>query len=327
MVCAARKVGFVDAPGERKSHDSPIPPVGGLALFPVFILFAVIFTEPTQKDFVYYAGLAMLVAVGAFDDYKPIAAWIKFFVQIAVASLVVVVGGAKVHYLGDLFGLGEIGLGPFAIPFSITATVLLINSINLLDGLDGLSGGVCLVILLALSYGIGFTDPSITLLIACLLGFLTFNARIWPRRKAAVFIGDAGSLALGLTIAWFGISYAGYKDAAMHPMVLAWILAFPIYDTCGQFGRRMKEGRHPFSPDHNHFHHQLIKSGFSVFMSVAIIWLIVLGSSLFGILTFGLSVPLPIITIVWIAGILAHIYMCFEPSRYETVFKLVRRPR
>src|SRR5690606_15367016 len=96
-----------------------------------------------------------------------------------------------------------------------------------------------------------------------LAGFLVYNLRTPLRKQAAVFMGDAGSMALGLVVAWFAMSLAQEPHVVFAPISVAWILALPIIDICAQFNRRVREGRHPFSPDRGHFHHHFRHAGIS----------------------------------------------------------------
>ena len=265
----ALRYDFVDAPGGRKHHEDPVPPIGGLVVFPVFMLLSVLAGADLQSYWPLYLGLAILLFTGAVDDLEQVNAWAKFFVQIAVAALVVIAGQARLYSLGDLFGFGNLELGWMSIPFSMAAVVLLINAINLMDGLDGLAAGKGFIVLgwLVLACflaGEGAASAVILPLLGALAGFLFYNMRHPLRDRACVFLGDAGSLGLGLTLAWFCIGLAQEPDPILVPISVAWILALPIMDACGQFFRRVREGRHPFSPDRGHFHHHFIHAGMKV---------------------------------------------------------------
>ncbi len=142
---AARQSGFVDVPQGRKQHHKPVPPIGGLVIFPVFIAVSLWSGADLNYFWPLYVGLGVLVFTGALDERLQIKASIKLVIQIAVALLVVLYGQAHIYQLGNLFGLGDIGLSVLSIPVSVLAVVLLINAMNLLDGLDGLAGGFAAV--------------------------------------------------------------------------------------------------------------------------------------------------------------------------------------
>ena len=197
------RAGFVDAPGGRKVHDHAVPPIGGLVVFPVFVLIFVFSGFAGGTHWPLIEALALLMAVGAADDYKPIQPWIKFGAQIVAACVVVIPGGAQIGTLGDLFGFGGIWLDIFSIPFSIVAMVLFINGMNLIDGVDGLAGGIGLLAFLWFIAACVAREnivllPGLMIVAGGMAGFLLHNMRTPLRKRASLFLGDAGSLFLGL---------------------------------------------------------------------------------------------------------------------------------
>lgn len=321
----ALKIGLVDEPGGRKQHDDAVPPIGGLVIFPVFMV-AVLLMQGELAVYGYlFIALIMILMTGAIDDFVPLHAWLKFAVQISAAALVVIMGGARVTSLGDLFGFGEIYLGWMSIPFSIAAVALLVNSINLMDGLDGLAAGKSFVVLgwLVLACFIGQEPAAAVMmmpLLGALAGFLFYNMRHPLRDKACVFLGDAGSMGLGLVLAWFCIALTQHSEPVLMPISIAWIVALPVIDACGQFYRRVREGRHPFSPDRGHFHHHFIHAGVPVGRSTFMILL--LGFVLGGIGYFGIlaGVPQLIMTAGWIALLFTHMAVSVRSEYYVKLF-------
>lgn len=322
-VCrAAVRTRFVDRPGGRKGHRGAVPPVGGLVVVPVFLLGAGWLSAGHVPGFyAFAAAMVMTLVVGALDDARGLPARIKFFMQFAAASVMVVGGHAAIASLGDLFGFGPFGLGPASIPFSIVAAVLLMNAVNLMDGLDGLAGGIAFTALFwfavscALTGGGAVYLPALLVLMAALAGFLFYNMRHPLRARASVFLGDAGSLSLGLALAWFSMKLADINVAAAEPISIAWILALPIMDTCGQFARRVREGRHPFDADQHHFHHHFIAVGVPVNRAVAAILGIAFVSGGIGVAGIYAGLPVWGLTCAWTALLLAHIYMSLRPVR------------
>ncbi|MCB9983533.1 MAG: undecaprenyl/decaprenyl-phosphate alpha-N-acetylglucosaminyl 1-phosphate transferase [Rhodospirillales bacterium] len=323
----AKRAGLVDAPGGRKDHVGEVPLVGGLVIVPVFMALSLLMGAEFSSVWPLYAGLVLLLIMGALDDRFHMRAGIKFGVQGLAALLAVLPGGAVIHQLGNLFGLGDFGLGFMAIPFSLACVMLVINAINLMDGLDGLAGGASFVILACFALaGWSVHTPQILILLGALAGFLIYNMRSPFRRKAAVFLGDAGSLCLGLMIAWFAIKLSGPEIRVIEPMGVAWVLALPIWDECAQFYRRVREGRHPFSPDRGHFHHHFIQAGFTPGQSVSIILGIMALTGFLGIAGISMGMPLPMLTVVWIIGILTHMAVSKELERYPAlIIKLFPR--
>ena len=335
----AVRCGFVDEPGGRKKHEGAVPPIGGLVVFPVFmlmLLFLGVSTQPATLWF--FAALSLLLVTGALDDRFHVPPRIKFIMQWLAAFIIVVPGQIYVVDLGNLLGFGDIAFGKWsAYIFAIVATVLLINAINLMDGLDGLAGGFGAIffVLMALCYALSTIYAASIVCLAfagAIGGFLVFNMRHRWRRKASVFLGDSGSLALGLSLAYFSIESAqwglgGQIDMGHRvttPVTIAWILALPIYDTCGQFARRVREGRHPFDPDDNHFHHHFIHAGFSVGQATAIILMLVTCGGLIGIGGVLVGVPDYVLGWLWTVLLFAHIYMSMRPDRFQLLLSRLR---
>jgi len=157
-------------------------------------------------------------------------------------------------------------LGWMAVPFTLLCVVGLINAVNMLDGADGLAGGVMLSVLFWLCViGVSAAEYEAMLLpalLACaLIGFLAFN---FPFREegASVFMGDSGSTMLGFGVAWFAIELAFEQGTGVPPVVIAWILALPIFDTISLMLRRVLKGQSPMSPDREHLHHIFQRAGF-----------------------------------------------------------------
>lgn len=322
----ALRAGFVDAPGGRKRHDTPVPPIGGLVIFGV-ILIGKLWHGTWSQDWALITGLLALLAIGAWDDRADVHAWVKFGVQIAVSLLVVLYGDCRIDNLGNMFGLGDLQLGFMAVPFSVAAVALLINAINLMDGLDGLAGGqsfLILALLAAASFISGVVPVALLPYLGGLAGFLVYNMRSPLRARASVFLGDAGTLALGLTLAWYAIGFANDPAIELEAISVAWFLAVPIMDECAQFYRRVREGRHPFSPDRGHFHHHFIDAGFTGGRATGVILLIsfVLGAGAYGLLALG--VPQVVLTLAWIGAILTHMQLSVTGRVYKNAFTRIK---
>lgn len=325
----AHRLDFLDRPGGRKKHDDEIPPVGGLVIFPVFMLLA-FGAGDVPPSFAACAGaIGLLLVVGGLDDRFALPARIKFVTQFVAAFIIVLVGGVRVQGMGDIFGFGPLWLGWMAIPFTVVAIVLLINAINLMDGLDGLAGGLGFIVcfwlwLCALLAGDQSHAAVLVMMMGALAGFLYHNMRHPWRAQARVFMGDAGSLSLGLFLAWVAIDMAGHPDqATIMPMTVAWLLALPIMDTCGQFARRVSQGRHPFDPDHNHFHHHFVTAGLSVRVATASIFLIVFLYGLVAVAVEMMKWPQALLTYPWIILLFTHIFMSMRPSRFRKLIQKI----
>lgn len=265
----ARRIGYVDRPGGRKTHVGMTPPIGGVVILPFFSILLWLTGSLDHDMAVLLSAVTVIFIVGAYDDLAQLNPWMKFFIQIAVAAYLVIFGGAEVRVLGNLFGYGEAGLGFISIPFSIAAFVLLMNALNMMDGLDGLAGGMAAVILGWLAFAAyisGYSHHSVQILCVMmpLIAFLGVNMRHPFLPKAKVFLGDAGSLSLAVIIGWFAIDLSQPPQLSMLPVGVMWLLAIPVIDTLTLFFIRKLRGRHPFEPDRNHLHHRLLDKGVPV---------------------------------------------------------------
>lgn len=319
--------GIVDQPGGRKKHDKAIPPIGGIIVFSVFMMYGV-FSGLVDLIAYWplYTGLILLLTSGALDDQFHIPAKFKIIIHVTAAAVIAFMGNVEAAYLGDLFGLGDVWMGFMSYPFTLVAIVLLINAINLMDGMDGLAGGVSFVMFGWMAFAAstaGWFDFAgvLFLLMGCLGGFLVFNMRNPWRRSASLFLGDAGSMSLGLVIAWCAVLLARGPGTPLEPIVVAWIIGFPIFDTCAQFYRRVCEGKSPFAPDRGHFHHHFIDAGVRVRYAAPVIIAIVALMGGIGYVGHAVGVPHFVLTIGWVALLALHIVLSRKPERYVTLIQ------
>ena len=287
-----------DIPDARKVHKHPVPRLGGVSFFPV-ILFVmcittvlrlhigvlpnIFFTASIATEMLcMIAGLTMLYLVGIADDLIGVRYRQKFVVQIAAAALLPVAG----LYINDFYGLLFINeITPFiGIPLTMLLTVFITNAINLIDGIDGLSSGLCLVALTML--GIFFTYSQlwiyVLLAVSCigvLSTFFLYNVFGKAERGRKIFMGDTGSLTLGYILSFlivkFCMSVDGYEAiAGGSPLVIAFsVLLVPCLDVCRVVLGRIRRKANPFKPDKTHIHHKFLAMGFSATHSMLIIQL------------------------------------------------------
>lgn len=315
----AFKVGAVDIPRDnRRMHKKPIPRMGGLAIFLGFAITVIVFCDQTLENTGLLLGAMLLVVVGIFDDIYSISALLKLLLQLVSAAIAVLMG--NVINGVTLFG-NYIDFGSFAIPLSIVWIAALINAVNLIDGLDGLSCGVSAISSLSLLFSAFFLpEPSITiiLLIASLagscIGFLPFNFN-----PASIFMGDTGSMFLGYTLAVISIQGFFKIDALLSFWIPFLVFALPILDTTCAFTRRILHGKSPFSADRGHIHHKLIDMGFTQKQSVMILYSIcgILGVSA---VLFAMDRPVEGISVIAVALViylLNWIFVNKNPSTRE----------
>ena len=291
----AERLGLIDHPGKRKQHEGRIPTVGGLAIL-LTLFIALPGTARMPGLAALLAAMAMLGALGVLDDRRGVRLGIKFSIQIAAAALVVFLGHTWLADLGELFGPGSVALGILAIPFTLFAIVGLVNATNMVDGMDGLAGGLVAVALfgflvLAAAAGRMAEAQLIVFALGALTGFLLFNMRHPWNRRATVFLGDAGSLSLGLLVVWLAISLSQGAGRAMSPAIALWLFALPLMDCVSIILRRMSKGRSPFHADRQHLHHVLLLAGYSSAKAVAIILALAIGLASIGVLGYVSKVP------------------------------------
>ena len=248
----APKIGLYDFPNERSEHITIIPRGGGIGLFlSIFAVFACFNTELLQEYLWTVVAIGIVFAIGIFDDYYDVSPYIKFL-GIIVATILLYFNGIVIDRLGTFFGM-ELSLGWLALPFTVFAVSGFTNALNLIDGLDGLSATISIVILGVFMFiGIEHHDLFITtlssLFIVALAAFLIFN---WY--PASIFMGDSGSLMLGFVISVLAIKALDYIPAVS----ILFIAAIPILDTLIVMIRRKRNGRSVFSADRCHIHHIL----------------------------------------------------------------------
>ena len=289
-------VGLVDVPSSRKSHSGNIPLIGGISIFAGSLTALLIQHNLNGSGLVFAAPIPaffgtafLLLMLGAWDDLRDLPAVTRIWGQI-IACLVMIYGGDVVLVdLGHLNFDGSIlYLGLLSVPFTVFASLGVINAMNMCDGLDGLSGSLALIALLG--FGIanalwGATDAQqlIVVFSACVISFLMFNLRTLWRPKAWVFLGDAGSMLLGITLSWIAIAMSQGEDRIISPSAVLWFLMLPIYDAVSMMVRRLLKRRSPFAADREHLHHIFLLAGFSVGETVTLMTGIAIGGVVIGL--------------------------------------------
>ncbi|MES1222399.1 MAG: MraY family glycosyltransferase [Bacteroidota bacterium] len=258
-----------DVPDERKVHARPVASLGGVGIFGGFLLAALLsISEYTNPEFQYFFAAALVIFfLGLKDDLIVLSAFKKIIGQLIAASILIHLGGIKLTSMHGLFGFYEVPEA-FGLAMSYLTIIVVINSFNLIDGVDGLAG--TLGLLTTTIFGIYFfaaDQLSYSLLsfsmCGSLLAFLIFN-----HHPARIFMGDSGSLMIGLVNAILVIKFINIADApdavlpVASPVAIAFaILMVPLFDTLRVFSIRIVNGRSPFTPDRNHVHHLMLNKG------------------------------------------------------------------
>ena len=284
MRSVAPRLGAVDQPdGYRKIHGVAIPRLGGVGVFAGFLvpiaLLLIVFPQnlvvhPILQDFasliVMLAGALVALLMGFRDDIRPLRAGVKLLLQ-TVAAAIPMAGGMVIWNL-SLPLAGEVHLGLWGIPLTLFWFLGCMNAINLLDGMDGLAGGVSFIVCVTMILvGHQMGNPSGMLLVACLsggiFGFLVFNFH-----PASIFLGDSGSNVIGFLLAARGIMTSRKSETAVALLVPILALGVPITDTALAIVRRWSRHLPLSAPDRQHIHHLLLSLGLSQRRAVLLIY-------------------------------------------------------
>ncbi|ECE0402648.1 UDP-N-acetylglucosamine--undecaprenyl-phosphate N-acetylglucosaminephosphotransferase [Salmonella enterica subsp. enterica] len=263
----AIKIGLVDKPNFRKRHQGVIPLVGGISVFAgICFMFGLSdYYIPHLSLYLICAGV--LVFVGAMDDRFDISVKIRAVVQAVIAVVMMVIAKLHLGSLGYIFGPWELVLGPFGYFLTLFAVWAAINAFNMVDGIDGLLGGVSSVSFAAMGLILWFDgQTSLAMwcfaMIAAILPYIMLNLGILGRRYK-VFMGDAGSTLIGFTVIWLLLETTQGKNHSISPVTALWIIAIPLMDMVAIMYRRLRKGMSPFSPDRQHIHHLVMRAGFT----------------------------------------------------------------
>lgn len=271
----AEKVGAIDIPNEeRRVHDHPIPRMGGLAIFLGFLISVLLFVDISPQIQGILLGSIIIVVTGAVDDIVSLNAWVKLFLQIAAACIPVFFG-VRIEVVMNpiLWSSNEyLLLNSLSIPITILWIVGITNSVNLIDGLDGLAVGVSTISSVTmLVIALLVSDANVAIVLAALagacVGFMPYNLN-----PAKIFMGDTGALLLGYILATMSVLglFKFYAIVSFAVPLLA--LAVPLFDTIFSFFRRIVRGQSPFHADRGHLHHRLIDMGLSQKQAVAVLY-------------------------------------------------------
>jgi len=273
----AVKVGLVDVPNARKQHDGHIPLIGGVAIYVGVITSSLFFVEPNSAFVIYLLSASLLLFIGVLDDYYDLPVRARIVAQILVACMMIFGAGYYLESFGSIFGNNEAQLGKIGVLVTILAVLGAINAFNMVDGIDGLAGALSLVTFMSLGVLLGIAGSKWYLLaflfIAAIVAFLMFNLR-WPNSSLnKIFMGDAGSMLIGLTVVWLLVIGADDNVRAFEPVTALYLIAVPLMDMVAIMYRRLKKGKSPFKPDRDHLHHIFERAGYTRKQSLAAITL------------------------------------------------------
>lgn len=271
IIFVAKSKKLYDVPDARKIHDAPIPSLGGLGIFAGFVMASLTIIPFTEAaDFQYFfAAFFVIFFLGLKDDILDISPVKKFIGQVLAAFLIIYKGNIQIQSMHGFMGIDQ--LPPmFSLIFTYLTIIVIINSFNLIDGVDGLAGS--LAFMAATIFGTYFY--MVDMLPYAILSFATAGSLvaflIFNFQPAKIFMGDTGSLLLGLINSILVIKFINVANLPDTPMPIQAgpamgfaVLMIPLLDTLRVFGIRIANRRSPFSPDRNHIHHILLDRGLS----------------------------------------------------------------
>lgn len=279
----AKKKGFLDVPkDERRVHKKPIPVGGGIAMV-ISVSLLMVYYLPINKNLILTLIASLIIAIsGLYDDKEGLSPKLKFLFQI-LAAVILIIGGMKIEFFTNPFDSHDalLILNILSIPVTIFWVCGITNTINLIDGLDGLASGVsmiCAISMFFITYKMGRYDVSLVcaLVAGACLGFLPFNFN-----PAKIFMGDTGALYLGFMLSYISISGFLKQAAILMIFVPVLILGVPVFDTAFAMVRRKLSGKSMVEADKGHLHHRLLKMGLNQRQTVVILYSI---SAIFGVL-------------------------------------------
>lgn len=299
-----------DRPNNRKVHTGVVPRLGGLAFLPVLVITLGIillipasysrdlfidqsmgFSQCLPDILVLLGAMTIMFLTGLYDDLLGVKYGVKFIAQLCAAVMIVEAGVYIIDY-DHLFGIGVTTdvMGKIITGFLV---VYIINAFNLIDGIDGLAAGLCLMALCFFGWILFVEQQWLFSLIAWVMGgsmavFWVFNVFGNKRRHTKIFMGDIGSLSMGVLVAFMAILVGRQPEGAsawqMRPLVLALSpLVIPMLDVVRVFCVRILHGTSPFLPDKRHIHHLMLAAGISMKSVMAVIILfqvVIVGANL-----------------------------------------------
>lgn len=271
IITVAKQKGLYDAPDHRKLHTNKIPRLGGLAIIAGFSIAVSIWGIPTEiASRLQYlqAALIILFFSGLKDDVVMLTPMKKLMSQLLATALVVIGEDIRITSFYGLFGVNELATW-VSYALSIFTIVVVTNAFNLIDGIDGLAGGLGFIISVTFGLWFNFIDQVGWSIISfslagALIGFLVFNFN-----PAKIFMGDAGSLCTGFLLSIMAVQFIEFNRPDVQnfykittaPVIAIAILVIPLYDTMRVFTVRLLKKKSPFSADRNHLHHILLNTG------------------------------------------------------------------
>ncbi|HIF9071221.1 TPA: UDP-N-acetylglucosamine--undecaprenyl-phosphate N-acetylglucosaminephosphotransferase [Photobacterium damselae] len=286
----AKKIGLVDKPNARKLHQGVIPLVGGISVYISLLAGLLLFLPISLNLYLYLSCAAILIVLGALDDYFDVSFKIRLVIQAGISLAMILIGQHSLHNFGYLMGSETIALGEIAGSIiTIIAVIGAINAFNMVDGIDGLLGGLASVTFTALGTvffmsGNEYLGTVCLLIVTALIPYIMLNLGFPLGHRFKIFMGDAGSMFIGFSVVWMLIRGTQEPSiVAFKPVTALWLIALPLMDMATIMIRRMRKGHSPFKPDREHLHHIFQHMGLSPLMTLFVICLMASICALVGI--------------------------------------------
>lgn len=296
MTPFAHQLGLVDQPSRRKSHSGMVPLTGGFAIYGAVIIASYVTDVWFKNGSLFFTAATLIVLLGMLDDKYDLSAKGRLLCQFIVAAIMVLAAQNCITSLGDISGLGDYSLNISGYFFTLICVVGVINAFNMIDGIDGLAGGMSLIVLLSVVFLLFASNNSQAIMapmmvIAAIVPFLAFNLSWRGFKGNKIFLGDSGSMFVGLTIVWLLVDFTQGEGASMRPITAVWIIGLPLMDMAAIMFRRARKGQSMLKADKHHLHNIFMRAGLSSRRSLAVILLMGAGYALVGISGELLNIP------------------------------------
>jgi UDP-GlcNAc:undecaprenyl-phosphate GlcNAc-1-phosphate transferase len=296
MTPFAHQLGLVDQPSNRKNHNGTIPLTGGVAIYGAVVIASFVTDVWFKNSSLYFTASAFIVLLGMLDDKFDLSPKGRLVCQFGVAAIMAWAAQNHITSLGNIIGFGDTYFGVFGYFFTLVCVVGVINAFNMIDGIDGLAGGMSLIVLLAVVFLLLVTNNAENIMapmmvIAAIVPFMAFNLSWKGFKGNKIFMGDSGSMFVGLTIVWLMVDFTQGEGAAMRPITAAWIIGLPLMDMAAIMFRRARKGQSVLKPDRHHLHNIFMRAGFSSRRSLAAILLMGFAYASVGITGELLNIP------------------------------------
>ncbi|HLV09444.1 MAG TPA: MraY family glycosyltransferase [Halanaerobiales bacterium] len=282
----ATRINAVDRPNYRRVNTNSVPTLGGIAIYTGFVSTLLLLVSLNRTLIGIITGGTIILFVGIIDDLYDISPPLKLLGQVA-AAVVLIIFGIKIEFITNPFSGGMFYLGYWGVPLTLLWIVGITNTVNLVDGLDGLAAGITTIasstlFFVALQEGRIVPAVIALALAGSSLAFLRFNFN-----PAKIFMGDTGAMFLGFILAAVSVSGALKSAATVTLVVPVLVLGVPIFDTVFAIIRRIYNGKPISKADNGHIHHRLLALGFNQRQAVMSVYAISIGLGLMALIING----------------------------------------